>query len=567
MKSYLVYFLLVVALVLGFATRFYKLGEAPAGFYLDEAGQGYSAFSILKTGKDEFGKPFPIVFRSFTDFKTPVYIYLIVPLIPLFGLTKFAVRFPSFFFSMLTFPIVYLLLKEISPKKIAKPIAVLTSLLLAISPWHILFGRTNFETNVALAFLLAGILFFYKGLKKPPLLVASALSLAIAMPAYHSQRVVAPLMILALVWHHRKTLFIKTHRKFLFTGAVIGFIISLPTLAVATTPGFLARASGLNIFNYDRQLPAGFLENCQGILNFVVNSKFFLSTREFLALYLSYFSPRYMFVLGDSGLRSAYPELATFFIWQAPFYLYGLWILLKSKDLKELRLFTILLLLIAPIPAAVTRDPYSTIRSEPLVIPQLIIISLGLIESFKILKNKALKVSVLALFTLVLLYSLAKLYSSIIVLNEYYRATYWGYGWEQVVETLNNLDEKLPVVVDNARTEAYIQIAFFKAYNPETFQKENLDINLDEYYTDMNRIRMRKIGNITTRSIDWEKDIYLDQYLVGDELSISEEQIKEHSLKTIRTVSFPDWSIAYRIVATNPKAKCAQPGASLELCY
>jgi hypothetical protein len=224
-------------------------------------------------------------------------------------------------------------------------------------------------------------------------------------------------------------------------------------------------------------------------------------------------------------------------------------------------------LLIAPIPAAVTRDPYSTIRSEPLVIPQLIIISLGLIESFKILKSKFLKASALAFSVFILFYSVAKLYSSIIVLNEHYRATLWGYGWQQVVETLNRLDQDLPVVVDNARTEAYIQIAFFKAYDPETFQKENLDINLKDYYTDMNRTRLRKIGNITTRSIDWEKDIYLNQYLVGDELSISEEQIKEHSLEVVRTVSFPDWSIAYRIVKTNPETKCAQTGASLELCH
>jgi len=128
-------FVLGLAILFGIITRFYKLGEAPA------AAQGYSAYSILKTGKDEFGKAFPIVFRSFTDFKTPVYIYLLVPLIPLFDLTKFTVRFPSFFFSILTIPFLYLLLKEITPKKLGGPLALIATLLLSISPWHVLFDK------------------------------------------------------------------------------------------------------------------------------------------------------------------------------------------------------------------------------------------------------------------------------------------------------------------------------------------------------------------------------------------------------------------------------------------
>ena len=111
MKKITIVAILGFIILLGIITRFYKLGEAPAGLYLDEAGQGYSAYSILKTGKDEFGKPFPIVFRSFVDFKTPVYIYILVPLIPVFDLTKFTVRLPSFILSILNLTRIYSLLK------------------------------------------------------------------------------------------------------------------------------------------------------------------------------------------------------------------------------------------------------------------------------------------------------------------------------------------------------------------------------------------------------------------------------------------------------------------------
>src|SRR3989304_1515211 len=68
--------ILILAILLALITRLYKLGEAPHGLYVDEAGQGYSAYSILKTGKDEFGMPYPFVFRSFADFKTHVYLFV-----------------------------------------------------------------------------------------------------------------------------------------------------------------------------------------------------------------------------------------------------------------------------------------------------------------------------------------------------------------------------------------------------------------------------------------------------------------------------------------------------------
>ncbi|OGM32778.1 hypothetical protein A3D00_02210 [Candidatus Woesebacteria bacterium RIFCSPHIGHO2_02_FULL_38_9] len=548
-KIFIVFVLSIIVFV-GIITRFYKLGGSPSGLYLDEAAQGYNAYSILKTGKDEFGKFFPIVFRSFTDFKTPVYIYLIVPLIPIFGLTKFTVRFPSFFFSILTLPILFLLIRRIAPKKLSIYISLLTTLLLAISPWHILFGRTNFECNVALSFFLTGIYFFYLGLEKPKNLIISAFMFAVAIPSYHSQRIVTPLTMLILFIENRKILLDQIHKKFLLIGLAVGFIISLPTLSVVTTPGFLARASGLNIFNISKHLPAGTITNYNGIFNFFVNSPLFLTTREFLAIYLSYFSPRNMFLLGDSGLRSSFPELSTFFVWQFPFYIYGLYILIRDRSLKELRFFTIVLLLIAPIPAAVTRDPYSTIRALPLVIPQIIIISLGIIYLFKKIKKPSVKYAYFLCASIIIVYSLAKLYSSVIVLNEHFRGQEWNYGWEQVTNVIKTFNDNRQIVVDNSRSEPYSQLLFFLKFDPSTYQKDNFEVPLNQYYVNMNRNTIKKIGNIITRPVNWEIDLKKVEYLIGDELAISYKQIREHNLELISEIKYPDGSIAFRIVKT-----------------
>lgn len=557
-EKILVSLVLLFAIGLAILTRFYKLGEIPSGLYIDEAGQGYSAYSILRTGKDEFGKPYPVVFRSFTDFKTPVYIYSIVPLIPVFGLSAFTVRFPSFIFSILTIPVLYLLLRRLIIGRIALPLSLVTILLLAISPWHILFGRTNFECNLALFFFLSGILTFYEGLRRPFLLVLSAFFFAITVPAYHSQRFLAPAMVLLLAMRHRKVIFNSSHKRWTIFALLLGFILSIPNLFVVWTPGFLARAAGLNIFSNART-PAGYLSDYQGVFSWLVNSRWFLSTQEFLALYISYLLPRQMFNLGDYWLRSSFPELATFFVWQFPFYVVGLYSFFKAK-LGELKFLVLSLLFLAPIPAALTRDPYTTIRALPLVIPQLVIISFGIICFWAWVKGlfgklglkKVFLPSVIFLSLFIFIYSLAKLYSSIILLNEYFRAKEWDWGWDKVVETVRSFNPVLPIVVDNSREEAYIELAFYLQYDPATYQRENKEVGLSNYYTDMQRNTTKKLGNIITRPINWEKDLLIEQYLVGDELAISYEQIDKHGLELIREVKYPDKSVAFRIVKTKP---------------
>ncbi len=66
--------LLVVFLATLFL-HFYKLTSIPSGLNQDETSIGYNAYSVLTTGKDEYGKSYPIYFKSFGDEKLPVYIY------------------------------------------------------------------------------------------------------------------------------------------------------------------------------------------------------------------------------------------------------------------------------------------------------------------------------------------------------------------------------------------------------------------------------------------------------------------------------------------------------------
>jgi len=92
------YVLLFAIILIAFLLRVIKLSDIPASLSHDEVAIGYNAWSILKTGRDEYGVKFPLLFRSFDDYKLPGYVYLTAFSEFIFGLTPFAVRFPSAFF-------------------------------------------------------------------------------------------------------------------------------------------------------------------------------------------------------------------------------------------------------------------------------------------------------------------------------------------------------------------------------------------------------------------------------------------------------------------------------------
>src|SRR3989339_382010 len=111
--KYLPTILILFAFLIGAFFRFYKLGETPVGLYVDEASLGYNAYSVYKTGLDEYGKWLPVMFRSFSTFQSPIYSYLLIPVIHFLDLSIFSVRLPSAFFGVLSIPLLYLFVKQL----------------------------------------------------------------------------------------------------------------------------------------------------------------------------------------------------------------------------------------------------------------------------------------------------------------------------------------------------------------------------------------------------------------------------------------------------------------------
>ena len=271
---------LFIIVVLAFFLRFYLLSVIPVGFNPDEASFGYDAYSILKTGKDQWGHSWPLVLESFGDFKSPLYTYLAMPSVAMFDLNKFSVRFPNALLGTLAVYITYLLVKQL--KNISKDkleigiwnLEILAALLLAISPWHIMMSRGAFEANLTTFLLPLGIYLFLKGLQRPKFFIGSSIIFGLNMFTYHAAKLVTPIVFASLVLVFLKDIKRLTKKEILLP--VIIFLFFLVIFVYTLFLGSSTRALDVNIFK--GSLGASSQERLNDILNGMPESKKSLST-------------------------------------------------------------------------------------------------------------------------------------------------------------------------------------------------------------------------------------------------------------------------------------------------
>lgn len=535
--------ILTLIILFGAYLRFANLEDNPNGLYVDEASTVVNAWSILETGKDEYGKSYPLAFRFLGSFTPPLYTYLTSAVIYLNGLSITSVRLISAISGVTLVVVFYFLI--ISLKFIKSPLtAIFATALFAIAPWAIFYSRIGYEINLAFLLYSLGVLFLWLGIKNSINLIFGLVFLSLSTNAYHSERLLSHITVLCFFILFRKILLIRKNVKVLTVGFLLYILMLLPQILIFFTPANTSR--GLGLFY------SGELTRQINDLSFL---PVFLSApiafvREFMSLYLTYFSPRSLFFQGDSDLQRSLPELSVFYPWMAFFYFIGLLSLIKTYKTVSSK-FIFLLLIITPIPAALTGDPFSTQRVLPLLLPLMVTITFGL-DRFLKWNTKISATVILIFFTLSLLY----LYRSAAVLFPNERAKIWGYGFEELSEEIKKNPNK-KFLIDTGRIKpAYIELTYYLKIPPESLQAA-IDPNLKtRYYFDTNWKDHYILDNFETRIINWEEDIFKDQILVGDELAISKQQAKEHFLKQIFEIKSPQGEITFRGFETNPDLKC-----------
>jgi len=480
------YFILILIILIGFGLRLYRLGDNGIGFFRDEAALGFNSWSILKTGADEYGQKLPIFFRSFEVFFLPAYVYLSVPVFAIFGLTFFATRFLSFASGTVLIYIGYIIAKEIFKKEEA---ALVSAFVLAISPWAIFYSKGAFEGNLALLFFSIGFYFWLKffRLKKQKLFFVGILFFVASMYTYQAPRFVAPAFIAVSILFSKNWL---PRWKLWLTGSIFAVVLYLPILSLFFLPSSYHRAVGVSIFS-DASSPPGYDPNLGSFQNF------FLIPRQLTSLYLAYFSPRNLFWLGDYNPQREIAGFSVFYIWQLPFLFIGMWKLIKKKsiDIKPL----LALVFIAPIPAALTKDPFHTYRSLILFLPLSLFIGYGLFVFYQKFGK----------FAKVFMLSIIVYYLSLFMFN-FYKLTAvwhwqdWDYGYGEIIEFVKTQPQNLRVVIDNTRTQSYIHFLFHGLIPLSNYQKmASKLVDNGQYYGSPDVLRPKLVGRFEFRAVDW----------------------------------------------------------------
>ncbi|OGH12041.1 MAG: hypothetical protein A2857_03525 [Candidatus Levybacteria bacterium RIFCSPHIGHO2_01_FULL_36_15] len=484
--------LVVCILLAGTFIRMEGLGKIPSGLTNDEANIGYDAYSILKTGKDQWGEKQPnTYFKGFGDYRPPIYTYTVVPSIAVFGLNEFAVRFPSAVAGSLTIVLVFLLALLLWENA---TIAIASMFLLAFNPWHIGMSRVGIEPTVAVFITTCALNLFLLSFSRKILIYPSLALFALSIYTYTSFVIWAPVFMIILFYCFRKNILIN--KKSLLIGLLIFIVILLPiflggNLKTASTRSGQVNLTGdtglINIVNDKRGECQTNLKNriCQ-----IFQNKYITFASVFVTNYLNHYSPELLATQGTPTQYSILPQRGFLYVWEYIFFVIGIFALLRQKQPQSLLI--LLWVLLAPLPDSITGSGHYS-RFLPIVPAIQLTSTTGAYSMYLLFKKKRwiiMPVVPIALYSII---------SFLIVYSTYFPrfyATFSHYGYRDLMHFVKNHESQYDKIIISNRindTKQYVFYLFFTKYNPSLYQSGK---NVEKVSEQNGWIRIKRIGKV-----------------------------------------------------------------------
>lgn len=484
MRKHVYLVILVFIVILAFFLRFHKINKSPPSLNWDETAIAYNAYSILKTGKDEWGVPFPLNFKSFGEYKLPAQIYASIPGVAVFGLTELGVRITPVIYGTLTVLLLYFLANLLFKDK---RIGLLSAFLLSVSPWHIQLTRASLESSFSVFWVVLGAILFIKGFEKKKYWIFSIIPFVISIYTYNAARVFVPLFIFVLFLIYRREL-LKDLKIFLISfGLFIGCLIPIglsffsgeasarfKLVSIMDDPGFVQRVNkARGATNLPSPLPR------------LIHNKATHFAYVFTGNYLSHFTPSFLFIEGAGHKQHHVQGIGELYYFQAPFILIGLYFLFKKK--KKWRFFITTWLLLVFIPVSITVDSIpNALRTILAVVPYSLLTAYGFWKVIDIFKGK--KKGRLIYISIILISLGLFFYQFINFQNNLYN-TYpklysrdWQYGYKEAVNYVkDHYDEYDLIVFSRTYGEPHMFTLFFMNWDPINYQT-NSNLNRFEAY-------------------------------------------------------------------------------------
>lgn len=478
MNKKIIILCLILFTLFSLGLHVYKNNEVPACINADEAAFGYNAYSLLKTGKDEYGSSLPLRLKSFGDYKLPLYSYLSVPFVALFGLSAFSTRVLANIAGIL-FP----LLMYVVSRKLFKSdkIALISAFLMSVSPWIQTISRQAHEATLAAFFITITLIFFLRFIKSHSLVNGILFSLfnGLSLFSYHISRIFALFffcsLIIFLIMKRRK---ISTRLKLivvsLFFTPLFFFLFSelkYPATRVQNLIFYNNQGFSLKLAELNREHHIEILHN-----------KIIMGLTDLTYEYSKYFSPQFLVIHGDTNTRFGYLGFSPISIVEYVFFFVGLYYLFSLRENK--RYFIISLLLIAPLTASLAWQEYSLTRSYYLIVPLTLIIGYGLGKYHEAITNNRYKKTIVTTVAVVLFFSIFNSWDFYFFHYPQRPLTVRSVqcGYKELAQYIHtNYNRFSEFMITQRHGQPYIFLLYFLKFDPSLYQRVARLSAPDEY--------------------------------------------------------------------------------------
>lgn len=469
MKKTLCY--LLVLFFTALFLRVWQLGNIPVSLSDDEVRLVYNAYSIWKTGKDVNGSFLPLAFLNNGFAFNPVPIYLVSPIVGIFGLSIFTARI---FFAATGALTVLFLFGTVRKLLKNSTIALLSSLALVFSPWHIHIARIAYEGEVSLFFFTIGIYFFLLISKQRfKFLILSLLMFILGFYSYSGYKLIFLPVLITLIVYKIKELNMK---QLIF--------ISVSIIATFAFFGYLSKYQGAGsygagqFFFQDNQATALAVElerrasPAPEILKKLYHNKLTYWGKIFLERYQYALSAQYLFINQEgSGIFSMWFR-GQYYYHEALLICLGL-LYLFLRHRREF-LLLVSLMLIAPLPSGLGPNPVNySIRSSLLLPVFAIAIGSGIYGISYFVKQNRLKFLLFTILVLLYTYFIGGYLTQYYYEWMRYGAQYYSKATRDAVDTIEKeKNNNNRIVVDGFETTQLLHFAFYTGRSPTDVQQQ-----------------------------------------------------------------------------------------------
>lgn len=382
------FLIIIIALVL----RTLWLDKIPTGITGDELDYVMNAKAVFFTGKDITGSwsPFSLTTPPNEIPKAELPYLVMAPFIGSTNFSLFTARLPYAFISIAFVIIIYL----ISYKLFSEKVAFISGLAMAINPWSVYFGRTAYDTPLAVFFYF--LAFYVLLIAKKWYILLAFPFLFLAFFSYIGTKVIFLPFTAIIIFFAWKII----NKKGFTKQYIILFLLSLTTvlffLLLLQNQRVHLRTQDLaspynpkisNLVNTERQL------SIQTPLTNIISNRFVVFVKDSINTYTGAFSPGLLFLYGENTPFISLWYHGLFYYLDFVFLILGLSFLFKNN--KTLWVFFASLIFISPLPAVASTVGLSySIRSSLLFPILVLIISFGIWRVINIKKNKLYKVSI-----------------------------------------------------------------------------------------------------------------------------------------------------------------------------